>query len=70
MLFRSKVDLELHKEVLERAAKLKSAPYGGFINPKLVPVKDDAGTITDVKVEYPNDFTKQMLYYSETYSNL
>ncbi len=65
-----KVDLELHKEVLERAAKLKSAPYGGFINPKLVPVTDDAGNITDVKVEYPADFTKQMLYYSETYSNL
>ncbi len=65
-----KVDLEIHKEVLERAAKLKSAPYGGFINPKLVPVTDDAGNITDVKVEYPTDFTKQMLYYSETYSNL
>ncbi|VAW27647.1 Dipeptidyl-peptidase III, partial [hydrothermal vent metagenome] len=65
-----KVDLELHKEVLERAAKLKSAPYGGFINPKLMPVTDDAGNITDVKVEYPDDFTKQMLYYSETYSNL
>jgi len=65
-----KVDQELHKEVLERAAKLKSAPYGGFINPKLVPVTDDAGNITDVKVEYPADFTKQMLYYSETYSNL
>ncbi len=65
-----KVDLELHKEVLERAAKLKSAPYGGFINPKLVPVTDEAGNITDVKVEYPADFTKQMLYYSKTYSNL
>ncbi len=65
-----KVDLELHKEVLERAAKLKSAPYGGFINPKLVPVTDDAGNITDVKVEYPDDFTKQMLFYSKTYSNL
>lgn len=65
-----KVDQEIHKEVLERAAKLKSAPYGGFINPKLVPVTDDAGNITDVKVEYPADFTKQMLEYAETYSNL
>jgi len=65
-----KVDLKLHKEVLERAAKLKSAPYGGFINPKLVPVMDADGNITDVKVEYPADFAKQMLYYSETYSNL
>lgn len=65
-----KVDEGLHKEVLERVAKLKSAPYGGFINPKLVPVTDESGTITDVKVEYPEDFTEQMLYYSKTYSNL
>jgi len=65
-----KVDQAIHQEVLDRASKLKSAPYGGFINPKLVPVTDDAGNITDVKVEYPADFTKQMLYYAETYSNL
>lgn len=65
-----KVDAKLHQQVLDRAAKLKSAPYGGFINPVLVPVTDEAGTITDVKVEYPADFTEQMLYYSKTYSNL
>ncbi len=65
-----KVDQDIHKEVLERSAKLKSAPYGGFINPKLVPVMDADGNITDVTVEYPADFTKQMLYYAETYSNL
>jgi len=65
-----KVDQDLHKEVLERSSKLKSAPYGGFINPMLVPVTDDAGVIIDVKVEYPDDFKGQMLYYSKTYSNL
>ena len=65
-----KVDQELHNEVLERFAKLNAAPYGGFINPKLVPVTDTDGNITDVKVEYPEDFTEQMLYYSDTYSNL
>lgn len=64
------VDQELHAQVLERAEALKSAPYGGFINPVLVPVTDDSGNITDVKVEYPSDFTEQMLYYSENYSNL
>lgn len=64
------VDQELHAQVLERAETLKSAPYGGFINPVLVPVTDDSGNITDVKVEYPADFTEQMLYYSENYSNL
>lgn len=65
-----KVDQELHEEVLERFASLHTAPYGGFINPKLVPVIDVDGNITDVKVEYPEDFTEQMLYYSDTYSNL
>ncbi|ELR71130.1 Dipeptidyl-peptidase III [Fulvivirga imtechensis AK7] len=64
------VDQELHKEVLQRAEKLKTAPYGGFINPVLVPVTDESGNITDVKVEYPKDFTEQMLFYAENYSNL
>ena len=64
------VDQELHKEVLARVENLKSAPYGGFINPVLVPEMDDEGNITDVKVEYPTDFTEQMLYYAENYSHL
>ncbi len=64
-----KVDQELHAEVLERAEKLNSAPYGGFINPRLVPVME--GTkITDVKVEYPDDFLEQMMEYGEKYSFL
>jgi dipeptidyl-peptidase III len=63
------VDEALHQEVLKRAEKLNIAPYGGFINPKLVPVEEN-GEITDVKVEYPDDFTKQMLYYGEKYSFL
>lgn len=65
-----KVDPDLHKEVLERASKLKGAPYGGFINPELVPVTDEAGNITDVEVNYPMDFTQQMLDYSKKYSFL
>lgn len=65
-----KVDPTLHKEVLERASKLNIPPYGGFINPKLVPVTDADGNITDVKVEYPNDFTEQMLEYAARYSFL
>lgn len=64
-----KVDTALHKEVLERAKKLNSAPYGGFINPRLVPVMD-GDKITDVKVEYPEDFLQQMLEYGENYSFL
>ena len=64
------VDTDIHAEVLKRAEKLKSAPYGGFINPILVAEKDENGNITDVKVEYPDDFTKQHLYYGEKYSFL
>ena len=64
-----KVDLALHKEVLERYSKLAMAPYQGFIQPKLTPVMKD-GKITDVKVEYPKSFTEQMLEYGKTYNYL
>lgn len=64
------VDAEIHNEVLARSEKLNIPPYGGFINPRLVPVTDDAGEITDIKVEYPDDFTAQMLEYAEKYSFL
>jgi dipeptidyl-peptidase-3 len=65
-----KVDQALHKEVLERAAKLNSAPYSGFVNPILVPVTDKDGNITDIKIEYPVSFEQQMLDYAEKYSTL
>lgn len=64
-----KVDQDLHKEVLARYAKLNIAPYAGFINPRLVPVKE-GDKIIDVKVEYPADFKQQMLYYAKNYSFL
>ena len=65
-----KVDQALHDEVLRRSEKLHIPPYGGFINPKLVPIMDDNGEITDVKVEYPDDFSSQMLEYSKKYGFL
>ncbi len=64
-----KVDLALHKEVLERYKTLAMAPYQGFIQPKLVPIIEN-GKITDVKVEYPTNFKTQMLEYSKNYSYL
>ena len=64
-----KVDYDLHKEVLERYSKLNIAPYSGFINPRLVPVFE-AEKIIDVKIEYPDDFEKQMMEYAEEYSLL
>ncbi len=65
-----KVDPSMHAEVLQRAAALNIPPYGGFINPVLRPVTDENGDITDIEIEYPDDFTKQMLEYSEQYSFL
>ena len=64
------VDTDIHQEVLSRSEKLNIPPYGGFINPRLVPVTNENGEITDVKVEYPNDFTQQMLEYGEKYNFL
>jgi dipeptidyl-peptidase-3 len=64
-----KVDAELHAEVLARYAKLNLAPYGGFLNPVYTPVVEN-GRIVDVKIEYPDDYVKQMLRYGKEYSFL
>jgi dipeptidyl-peptidase III len=64
-----KVDATLHKEVLERFTKLGIKPYKGFIQPKLVPVMNGSD-ITDVKVEYPDNFYQQMLDYGKNYGYL
>jgi dipeptidyl-peptidase-3 len=64
-----KVDLDLHKEVLDRYNKTGIAPYAGFIQPKLVPVMD-GDKIVDVKVEYPYDFVGQMLEFGKKYALL
>jgi dipeptidyl-peptidase-3 len=64
-----KIDPAMHKEILERYSKLNIAPYAGFIQPKLTPVM--AGDkVMDVKIEYPEDFTKQMLEYGKNYGLL
>ena len=65
-----KVDQNLHKEVLDRYAKLNIAPYKGFVNPVYTPVLDENGNITDVKVDYTEGYIDQMLRYSENYSPL
>ncbi len=63
------VDPELHKEVLARYEKLGIAPYAGFINPVLKPVME-GDKVIDVLIEYPGDFSEQMMYYAENYSFL
>lgn len=63
------IDYDLHKELLERYASLELKPYGGFINPDIIPVKK-GDKIIDYKVEYPTDFLQQMLDYGKKYSTL
>ena len=65
-----KIDPQLHKEIRERYQKLNLAPYKGFVNPLLTPVFDSSNNIIDVKVEYNESYTQQMLRYSQTYSAL
>jgi len=57
-------DPKLRDEVVGRVDKLHLPSYTGFVMPKLEPVTNAAGEITDVTVSYPLDFTRQMLEYS------
>lgn len=65
-----KVDPKLHKEVLARYKALNLAPYKGFVNPVYTAVRDGEGRITDVTVDYTEEYAGQMLRYSRDYSNL
>ena len=63
------IDPELHKEVKERYEALGLKPYGGFVNPEIVPVTK-AGKVVDYVVEYPDNYLEQMLKYGREYSTL
>ena len=65
-----KIDPTLHKEILDRYAKLNIAPYKGFINPVYTAVRDEQGNITDVTVSYKEGYAEQMLRYSKEYGVL
>src|SRR5688572_3106528 len=57
-------DPKLRDEVVRRVDALKLPSYTGFVMPKLTPVTDASGKITDVRISYPQDLTAQMLEYS------
>ena len=65
-----KVDPVLHQEVLDRYQQLNLAPYKGFINPWLLPVRDHDGNICDIQVNYSESYAHQMLRYSTEYASL
>jgi dipeptidyl-peptidase-3 len=63
------IDQDLHKEVLERYAALGLKPYGGFLNPDIVPVvKGDE--VVDYEIVYNDSYIDQMLEYGKKYSTL
>ena len=62
-------DPEIHKEVLDRYAALQLKPYGGFVNPDIVPVVKD-GKVVDYELVYAEDFLSQQLEYGKKYRTL
>lgn len=65
-----KLDATLHEEILNRYRSLHLAPYKGFVNPVYLPQYDAEGRIVDVKLDYTEGYTEQMLRYGRDYSNL
>lgn len=65
-----KVDKDLHEEVLHRYGKLNLAPYKGFLNPKMILVKDKKENAVDVRLDYSEQYDEQMLRYSKEYATL
>ncbi|MBQ7823727.1 MAG: dihydrofolate reductase [Bacteroidaceae bacterium] len=65
-----KVDANLHKEILDRYARLQIKPYKGFVNPIYIPITNDEGEITDIKIAYDEGYAEQMLRYSKEFNAL
>ena len=63
------IDPALHKEVRERYAALGLKPYGGFVNPDIVPVVK-RGKVVDYDIVYCDDYLAQMLAYGKKYASL
>lgn len=65
-----KVDPKLHAEVLRRYDSLDIPPYRGFVNPVYRTVTAPDGTITDITIDYTENYPDQMLRLSRDYSTL
>jgi dipeptidyl-peptidase-3 len=63
------VDGQLHEEVIKRYEALNLKPYGGFVNPDIVPVEKD-GKVVDYKIVYVDDYLQQQLDYGKKYRTL
>ena len=63
------IDPELHREVRSRYEALGLKPYGGFVNPDIVPVEED-GRIVDYRLVQADDYLAQQLEYGKKYRTL
>lgn len=61
------VDPALRDEVLARTDALNLPAYTAYVQPKLEPVLDERGDVTDVRISYPKDFSAQMFEYADCY---
>ena len=57
-------DAAIRDEVVARVDRLQLPSYSAFVMPRLEPVMDAGGRITDIDISYPCDFEAQMLEYS------
>ncbi|MCX6549456.1 MAG: peptidase M49 [Acidobacteria bacterium] len=57
-------DTALRDEVVARVQRVDLPSYTGFVMPTLEPVHGADGQISNVRITYPLDFTKQMLEYA------
>ena len=70
------INPDLHTEILERYKRLNIAPYKGFLNPRMIPVFNAQGdvtditNITDITLDYSESYDEQMLRYSRQYGTL
>ncbi|HLD45820.1 MAG TPA: dihydrofolate reductase, partial [bacterium] len=64
-----KINKDLHREVLDRWAKLGVAKYSLFLMPYMKPVLE-GDKLVDVILEYPTDFVEQMMLFGSQYSFL
>jgi dipeptidyl-peptidase-3 len=58
-------DPALRDEIVARTDVLNLPAYSALVQPKLEPVRDESGSITDVRISYPCDLTTQMFEYSD-----
>ncbi|HTM03295.1 MAG TPA: hypothetical protein VL173_07330 [Vicinamibacterales bacterium] len=57
-------DPALRDEVVARVDALQLPSYTAFVMPRLEPIRDAHGRITEVEISYPCDLERQMLEYS------